>query len=291
VNYSNPIEVNRYGYAAGNPVNLSDPSGLQAFAEWGGKNLDSLKKGSAILTPLRVFVGGALILTAIYFLVAYTFPGGVIRDLPQEKTLEQIQMEALWAEYLRLRQYQNQPTPQAVTTVFPPLLPTITLPTPQPTPTGQTIVELGSGDFSNLIRIKKQYPYAEIVGYEEMLTSFARLYPENYYEAISLGIKITSQDYGMGIVPADIIIAIAPPPDSETDIVNAVLSGAKQNGTLVYIATGLAESTGEDIRNEFIRRGIAVPPLVTQPSLYPSNYLGLGEHPVADVLTFMVNQP
>ncbi len=27
VNFGDPIELNRYGYAAGNPINLSDPSG------------------------------------------------------------------------------------------------------------------------------------------------------------------------------------------------------------------------------------------------------------------------
>lgn len=34
VNYSHPIELNRYGYAAGNPVNASDPSGNQASVEY-----------------------------------------------------------------------------------------------------------------------------------------------------------------------------------------------------------------------------------------------------------------
>ncbi len=137
VNFNNPIELNRYGYTANNPINASDPSGNYIFAQYSGKNADNLRIGPFILKPIGAFVGAVFILASIYALMAYTPVGDIVRDLPQEKTLEQLQMEAQWAEYLRLRnQSQNQPTPQAVTTVFPPFLPRT--PYPQPTPTQES---------------------------------------------------------------------------------------------------------------------------------------------------------
>jgi len=136
-NFTNPIELNRYGYTANNPINASDPSGHYIFAQYSGKNADNLRIGPFILKPVQVFVSAVLILATIYGLIAYTPVGDIVRDLPQEKRLEQLQMEAQWAEYLRLlNQSQNQPTPQAVTTVFPPFLPRT--PYPQPTPTQES---------------------------------------------------------------------------------------------------------------------------------------------------------
>jgi RHS repeat-associated protein len=68
VNYSNPIELNRYGYAAGNPVNASDPSGLFAM---GYADTFRLAIGSmTALKALAVFVTATFVIGAVVFLVS-----------------------------------------------------------------------------------------------------------------------------------------------------------------------------------------------------------------------------
>ena len=44
VSFNNPIELNRYGYTANNPVNASDPSGEAALMEYGYASRDDQKK-------------------------------------------------------------------------------------------------------------------------------------------------------------------------------------------------------------------------------------------------------
>ncbi len=68
MNYSNPIELNRYGYAAGNPVNLSDPIGLFAmgYADTYRPAIGSM----AALKGLAVFVTATFVIGAVVFLVA-----------------------------------------------------------------------------------------------------------------------------------------------------------------------------------------------------------------------------
>jgi RHS repeat-associated protein len=59
--YRNPVELNRYGYTGGNPVNRSDPSG-HFFAEIGNLIKSSVENGSALGGAIGGFafgIGGA----------------------------------------------------------------------------------------------------------------------------------------------------------------------------------------------------------------------------------------
>ncbi len=51
INYRNPIELNRYGYTANNPVNGYDPTGLMTFKEWAYTNYTAAYVAVASLNP------------------------------------------------------------------------------------------------------------------------------------------------------------------------------------------------------------------------------------------------
>ncbi|MBZ0318912.1 MAG: hypothetical protein K8L91_21030 [Anaerolineae bacterium] len=53
IDYQNPIELNRYGYTANNPINGYDPTGLQAMLESGGRYQETGKEVEA--PALRIY--------------------------------------------------------------------------------------------------------------------------------------------------------------------------------------------------------------------------------------------
>jgi RHS repeat-associated protein len=75
VDFNNPIELNRYGYTAGNPVNGSDPSGNDGLYNYGQKIQSVVLKGARILrwvpktATLRwVYYGVTFAIRANFFL-------------------------------------------------------------------------------------------------------------------------------------------------------------------------------------------------------------------------------
>jgi RHS repeat-associated protein len=143
VNYNNPIELNRYGYAAGNPVNLSDPSGN--FAEYISLNLNSSKNAKvvgtgvgtfAFITTAKVAVVMMLVAVPSITLVGLLFGVDIfMEELTKTKpdvkvkSLEQIMAETQWAVVKRLNPNPNpesepEPEPQPTDYPPPPILPT-----------------------------------------------------------------------------------------------------------------------------------------------------------------------
>jgi RHS repeat-associated protein len=64
---SNPVELNRYGYAHDDPINLTDPSGHQAFSEYTALNVQAPAREKP-LTP--VLIGAALLLLLLLLRLA-----------------------------------------------------------------------------------------------------------------------------------------------------------------------------------------------------------------------------
>ena len=72
VNYNNPIELNRYGYAAGNPVNASDPSGM--MADTGLLTLNRIMSAKELAQIFAPFIYGLVAIAAVGLLVAQFKP-------------------------------------------------------------------------------------------------------------------------------------------------------------------------------------------------------------------------
>jgi RHS repeat-associated protein len=68
VNYRNPIELNRYGYTANNPVNGSDPTGHNVVFDYGKKIYQDVVKDRRMLGGYGGMLLGIGLSTAIYLM-------------------------------------------------------------------------------------------------------------------------------------------------------------------------------------------------------------------------------
>jgi len=116
VNFSNPVELNRYVYAANDPIKLIDPSGHEGLLGYGLTSLLNGVKNAAII--ITVGVGIVAVTYAIYRLVG-----------TQEATMA-------WQRILAMEERQSQMAPDENQnpTPFPPPLPRQWPQTPMPTP-------------------------------------------------------------------------------------------------------------------------------------------------------------
>jgi hypothetical protein len=146
---------------------------------------------------------------------------------------------------------------------------------PTPTRTPRTIVELGSGDFSNLIKIAQDYPDDRVMGIEKdpSQIALAKL-TGNYAAAIAAGAEIHSYNFGNGLhTAADEIIAIAPNPFNLDDFVGATQS--INPGGRIYMAVGVIERTYAEYLRSELSKLHGVPVIVSRGrSRYPSDYFG-----------------
>ncbi len=161
------------------------------------------------------------------------------------------------------------------------------------------VIELGSGDFSNLPQIVADNPGARVIGIESTevgnLVAAGHEFPggsstfdafaRGYDAAIDKGAEIMFQDFGWGLpLRADKIISIAPNPSSVSDVVEAIRSAIKPGGE-IYIATVPGESTGGALKESLSRIFGAGVSLSEGTSRYSSNYLPQG---IAEIIHFFV---
>ncbi len=155
----------------------------------------------------------------------------------------------------------------------------------------RVIVELGSGDFTNLPRIIAENPGARVIGIEhpEMRTiiELAQQHPgvasewdeivRGYEAALEAGAEIHFLDFGRGLpFRADEIISIAPNPSSAHDVVRAISSSVRPQGR-IYVACVASESTADIIaRGLSSALGMSVTPrtIPIRQVRYPSSYFG-----------------
>jgi len=162
----------------------------------------------------------------------------------------------------------------------------------------RVIVELGSGDFTNLPRIIADNPGALVIGIEhpdmQRLIEVALQNPEvipefeeaarGYKAALEAGAEIHFLDFGRGLpFTVDEIISIAPNPSSAWDVAKA--SSAVKPGGRIYVAACVGESTGGNLVRALSEIHGVQPTLRRGVSRYPSKWFPLG---VAEIIDFVV---
>jgi RHS repeat-associated protein len=162
----------------------------------------------------------------------------------------------------------------------------------------RVVVELGSGDFTNLPRIIADNPGARVIGIEhpdmQRLIEVALQNPEvipefeeaarGYKAALEAGAEIHFLNFGQGLpFTVDEIISIAPNPSSVWDVAKA--SSAVKPGGRIYIAAGVGESTGGNLVRVLSEIHGIEPTLRRGISRYPSKWLPLG---IAEIIDFVV---
>jgi RHS repeat-associated protein len=134
VNFNNPVELNRYGYTASNPINLADPTGHTAYPERSILNFFSRQNAT---TLIKVGIGITAVLLAVNTLVPHVDPKIWeepkidVPPLPLPRTMEEIERVGP-IEWQRPKpDPEPKPEPTPVETLPPPYYPTPT-DTPRP---------------------------------------------------------------------------------------------------------------------------------------------------------------
>ncbi len=80
INYQNPIELNRYGYTANNPINGYDPSGHNSFFEYSASNSETTQSSRLLGAMVGGYVTGLLGSFVTYLMASIGACGEDARD-------------------------------------------------------------------------------------------------------------------------------------------------------------------------------------------------------------------
>jgi hypothetical protein len=250
-NPANPQYFNRYSYVVNRPLKYVDPSGHCGHLAGGGGSVAVMLKECIDTIPggSKTVAGVAAVGIATKIVATRTNEG--VRDIPDV-----------------LPRPQRKPTP------------TPAPPWPDDDNSRRAIVELGSGDFSNLVRIASEYAGDRVIGIEG--SPDQQLFAEkpatqtyvNYTAALALGAEVYFQDFSNGLpngIKADEIIAIAPNPFNVDDFVGATRD--IKSGGRIYMAAA-EKATAQNLAQQLSNlHGVSVPVTHGQ-SRYPSQYFG-----------------